>query len=147
MKINSKLRDNKLKNSHPSYQTHFLLPHLSTRWSPVLECLFVCVWQRLCVLVMDRMQECNTGWRKEREVVIARYIRSFGPPQLSCTVLWDSVPPSLSIHLLIKYLDQELQWLSLCCLACWPICLPLVILTAVRCFFIVYPRNESHDEM
>lgn len=66
----------------------------------------VCVWPRLCVLVMDRMQECNTGWRKEREVAIARYIRSFGPPQLSF-VLWDSVPPSLSIHHLIKFWTEN----------------------------------------
>lgn len=92
---------------------------------------------------MDRMQECNTGWRKERGRHSKVYKIIWSSSAFLCTVrLCSSIPLHPPPH---QVLDQELRWLSLCCLACRHICLPLVILTAVGCFFSLFtPGMMSH---
>lgn len=100
MKITSKLIDNTLKPlTYLSYQIHFQLLHLSTCWSPRLRVFVcVCVWPRLCVLVMDRMQECNTGWRKGRghHSKVYKIIWSSSAFPLYCETLFLHPSPSTS---------------------------------------------------
>lgn len=151
-KRTSKPIDNKLKaltHSCLSYQTHFPLPHLSTRWSPVLECLYVCVCMTTLVCFSDGSNAGMQYWMAEgergRHSKVYKIIWSSSA--FLCTVrLCSSIPLHPPPH---QVLDQELRWLSLCCVACRDICLPLVILTTAGCWFsfIVYPRNdEAHDE-
>lgn len=146
MKITSKLKDDKLLNFYlllsflpDAFSVASFIHSLVTRLR-VFVC--VCVWPRLCVLVMDRMQECNTGWQKERGRHSKVYKIIWSSSAFLCTVrLCSSIPLHPPPH---QVLDQELWWLSLCCQACQRICLPLVILTAVEWFFIVYPGMMIH---
>lgn len=155
MEITSELIDNKLKTKAPkllltlylSYQTHFLLPHLSTRWSPVLECLYVCVCMTTLVCFSDGSNAGMQYWMAEGERGRHSKVYKIIWPSSAflCTVrLCSSIPLHPPPH---QVLDQELRWSSLCCLACRHICLPLVILTAVGCFFFLplfTPGMMSH---
>ena len=75
---------------------------------------------------MDPMQQYNAGWRKERQVITERYIRSFGDAQLSF-VLCSSTSLHPHLH---QVLDEDVGWLPLFCGACGTICLPLMTLTS-----------------
>ncbi len=149
MKTTPKPIDDNLRTLTYSYQTHFLLPHLSTRWSPVLECLYVCVCMTTLVCFSDGSNAGMQCWTAERETGHHRKVYKiiWSSFAFLCTVrlCFSSIPLHPPPH---QVLDQELRWMSLCCLACRHLCLPLVILTAVGCCSIVYLGNdESHDEM